>query len=67
MDDDVWIDISRLGSIYEEQRSRSGRWRHRQRRLICPPDAATNEKCMGFDDPWVPGRAPDWLQEGQPD
>ncbi len=63
-DSDEWRDCTVMGSAYEQQVSRSGRWRHRA--ALLSPGTYRHDRLYGMttmlvleDRPWHPGPAPD--------
>lgn len=55
-DDDDWHDATIVGSAYEQQISRAGRWRHRPLRLGGQPRDPMEDRGIGE---WRNGTAPD--------
>lgn len=64
IEDEEWYDATVLGSIYEQQTSNLGRWRHRLAQGYLPGDPREKLTKTNYTGDWTFGPAPDNLSEG---
>lgn len=62
VEDDDWLDITRLESSFQEQMTPNGSYRHRPLRIFNPPRSSREAVLRGEEigiGEWLPGPAPD--------